>query len=1291
MARQSLPDAEVPDPGRITSQQDFGRELTLARQQAGLTIRDVARASGIPVSTVGDYFAARHLPPVRQPELLPSILAACQVTEPEQVARWLDALNRVRRAPGRPPAGPAPYRGLASFQPEDAAWFFGREELALHLVRLATGPGAPGLPLAVVGPSGSGKSSLLRAGLVPRLRSGTPARPGGRQVVLITPGATPVQALAGQLAPLAWPPAEGPLRAGLLAQGLREDPERHARLALRGDGPPAIIVDQLEEIFTAGADEGERTEFVAALAALSQHTLAVLGLRADFYGHVLGYPALARALQERQIVVGPMSAGQLRRAIVEPARKAGREVEDGLVEVLLQDMRPHGAPGAGGHEAGALPLLSHALLATWSCSRGSRLTLADYRASGGIRDAIARTAEQAYATLDAVGQELARLLFLRLVHIGDDGRESRARLPLRDLPGDASAAAAALERFVGQRLVTKDRAAAEITHEALLGAWPRLRVWIDADREDIRIRHFIEAAARAWVQAGREAAALLRGGQLALAADWMSGQAHRAALSEDARAFVDAGIAEERAQQAAARRHTRRLRQLVALLTVLVLLTVGLVGYAFHQRQAATTASNEAESRTVAVEAGQVRANDPGLAAELALTGYRITPTEQARTSLLESSGVPMAARMQDSAMTVQAVALDPGRHLLAVAAADGSLRLWSLAVPGHPAPIGTVTDMGRHDPLYTAAFSPDGQVLAASGADGTVRLWQVTNLRHPLRLSPLTGPKNTVYSLAFSPDGQWLAAGSADGTVWLWNVTDPRHVVAASGPLTTSGYVEAVAFSPDGHLLAAGSADGTVWLWDVTDPAKPRPATKPLTGPADIVDAVAFSPDGHSLVAGSRDDKVWRWDITNPAKPVRGPPLKGATDWVNAVAFSPGGQVLAEAGADGRVRLWNAATDAPLGMLPQPQPVTSLAWDGSGLLITGDADGYARAWPLPPSDLPAGSSVNSVAFAPGGHVLAVGASDLQLWNTAKHTLMAAAPILHAPPHTIVNALALSPDGHLLATGYSDGQVQLWRYGRGLVPLGLPQTAAKTGLVEFVAFNPGGTLLASGGDDGTVRLWDLTNPARPRQLATIPDAHTYVFSVAFGPGGHILAAASANEQVRLWSVADPAAPTPLGKPLTGPTNTAYSVAFSPNGNVLAVGSADKDVRLWDIRDPARPRRIGPKLTGPTGYVYSVAFSPGGNILAAGNTDGSVWLWDMTHPARPSLVATLTGPSGHVYSVSFAPGGRTLAAADSSGLVWLWDTQPAAAARAVCAMAGQPLTRAEWGSYVPGQRYAPPCR
>jgi WD40 repeat protein/transcriptional regulator with XRE-family HTH domain len=1296
MTDQPFPGTELPDPGRITNQQDFGRELTLARRRAGLTVRQVARASGIPASTVGDYFAGRHLPPAGQPELLPQILVACGITGETETERWLEALGRIRRAPGRRPArGQVPYRGLASFQPDDAAWFFGREELVLHLVRLATGVGAPGLPLAVVGPSGSGKSSLLRAGLVPRLRTGSPARRGGRPVALITPGDAPLAGLAAGLAPLAPHGQAEPMDPALVTQALRETPDRFAGLIGRSADSPAIIVDQFEEAFTGDASEAERQEFVTALSALSGTTLVVLGLRADFYGHALRYPELARSLQDRQIVVGPMSAGQLRRAVVEPARKAGLDIEDGMVELLLADMRPPGAPGpaAAGHEAGALPLFSHALLATWERSHGSRLTVADYQASGGIWDAIARTAEAAYETLDTDGKQAARRLFLRLVHVADDARETRARVPLSDLPGDA---AAVLERFVEERLVTLDVATAEITHEALLDAWPRLRSWIDADREDIRIRRFITTAAQAWAEAGRETAALLRGGQLALARDWAASEANHAVLSQLARDFIDAGVAEEREQQAAQRRRTRRLRQLVGALTALVLVTVGLAGYAFQQRQMATIAKNLAESRSVAVEAEQVRPDDPALAAQLSLAAYRITHSSGALASLLESSGVPIAARMFDSNRDVQSVAVARGGKVLAVAAADGTVRLLNVSRPGHPRPIDRVTAQGQADAFYAVAFSPNGSVLAAAGADGTVGLWNVTDPAHPVSLGrPLSGPTKTTYSLAFSPAGGLLAAGGANDKIWLWNVSNPAHPVQVGGPLPgAAGPIQAVAFSPSGKLLTAGAADDTVRLWNVSNPAKPTLAVKPLTGPANIVDAVAFSPNGQTLAAGSYDGKVWLWNVTNPAKPVQEKALTGATDFVMAVAFSPNGQVLAEGGSDGRVLIWNIATHALIGAFPHPQPVNTLAWDGQNMLVSGDADGYVRDWRVPPPGLLTGSQVHSVAFGPGGGTLAVGDAGLQLWNQATHMFTASAK----PPggsHNFVNAVAFSPGGNLIATGYGDGQIQLWRPGAHLVPLGQPRTATKLTLsehrVEFLAFRRQGNILASADDDGTVRLWGIADPAKPRLLSTVPDAPgAMVYSVAFSPGGHLLAAASTDDLVRLWNVSNLARPVRLGKALSGSSNYALSVAFSPNGHTLAVGSADRDIRLWDVADPRRPWRIGPKLTGPSGYVYSVAFSHGGRTLAAGNTDGSVWLWNLTSPAQPHLIATLTGPTGHVYSVALSPSGHTLAAADSSGKVWLWDTGANDASNTICGMAGQPLSRAEWQTYIPGRPYAPPC-
>jgi WD40 repeat protein/transcriptional regulator with XRE-family HTH domain len=1240
---------DSPDPERIATQQDFGRELTALRARARLTVRQVARAAGLPASTAGDYFSGRHLPPDGRPEQLLGILRACGETDPAVLEQWMSAVQRAKRPPGRRPGGAdAPYRGLARFEREDAPWFFGREDVTDLLAAMAAE--AAQLPLILVGPSGAGKSSLLRAGLIPRLTG---------SVSVIEPAGAPLAALKGEL----------------------------AELQASGDAKPAVIVDQFEAVFTQCEDEAERREFVTELCELAGTALVVLALRADFYGHALRYPGLAAALQTRHVVLGPMTGEQVRRAITEPARLARLHVEEGLVGLLLRDLAPaEGASTQAAYEPGALPLLSHALLATWEHSRGGTLTVAGYLASGGISDALTRTAEAAYDSLPDAGQLLARRLFLRLVHVADDAPPTRATVALGELQAWTGETGDVLGRFVEARLITVDADAAQIIHDALLTAWPRLRSWIDTGLEGLRTRRRITEGARAWRDAGRENAALWRGSQLAIASDWAADEDNHASLDALAREFVAASIEAEQAHQRAERRRTRRLKRLVGALAVLVVAVGALAGYSFQQRQAATTARDDANSREIAVQAGQVRDQDAPLAADLSVAAYDTARTPQATASLLESSGSPSAARLIDSAGVVQSVSVSPDRTLLAVAAADGTLRLWDVASPGHPVPVGAPLAPASDSPLYTTSFSPDGKILAAAGAGRTVQLWDVSRPGHPVRLGPLTGPANTVYSVAFSPDGKVLAAGSADDTVRLWNVSDPAHPVPLGRPLTgAAGFVQSVAFAPGGKILAAGSADDTVRLWDVSDPAHPAPLGGPLTGPASQVTGVAFSPQGNLLAAASQDHKLWLWRISG-GRAIPDGTLTGAVNWLNTVAFSPEGTAVAAGTADASVLVWNVATRSLTATLPHPQPVTSVAWDGTGRLVAADADGTVSLWTLPTPVLVTGNAPSGVAFSPDGQTIAAGGQNVQLWDAARRTLIATSPL---PAGTIVNGIAYSPDGDLLAIARSDGTAALLD-ARTLAPAGHPFRVTTTGNAESVAFSPDGKLLATAADDGTLRLWSLADPAQPRQLALVHDSGTYVYTVVFAPDGKTIAAASTDNLTRLWDVADPARPVPLGKPLAGPASYAIGLAFSPDSRLLAVGSADKTVRLWNVADPAHPVPVGVPLTGPTSYVWAVAFSPDGSTLAAGVTDGTVWLWNVADAAHPALIATLTGPAGHVFSIAYSPSGQTLAAASSDGTVHLWDAGPAQAMAAVCADAGQQLTRQEWATYVPGVTYRAPC-
>jgi WD40 repeat protein len=385
---------------------------------------------------------------------------------------------------------------------------------------------------------------------------------------------------------------------------------------------------------------------------------------------------------------------------------------------------------------------------------------------------------------------------------------------------------------------------------------------------------------------------------------------------------------------------------------------------------------------------------------------------------------------------------------------------------------------------------------------------------------------------------------------------------------------------------------------------------------------------------------------------------------------------------------VWNLATGALTETVPQPQPVTSVTWDGQHLIAASNADGTIALVRLPSPVLSTGNSPASVAYSPDGKTLAVGGTSVQLWDAAKRTLIAESPL---PSKVYVNATAF---GHgVIAVALANGKVSLLS-ATTLAPLApsFPVTSG-TGAAESVGFSPDGTLLATGADDGTVRLYDVADPANPRRLVTVRDSGNQVYTVAFAPDGKTVAAASTDNKVRLWRVTGSGSGSGLtlaGSPIGDMANYAIGLAFSPDSKTLAVGSADKTVHLWDVADPAHPVLLGPALTGPSGYVWAAAFSPSGQTLAVGVTDGTVWLWNVASPAHPVLIATLTSPANHVYGLAFSPSGAQLAATSFEGTVHLWDTSPSDALSVVCTLTGQQLTEAEWASYVPGVPYRASC-
>jgi WD40 repeat protein/transcriptional regulator with XRE-family HTH domain len=1007
-----------------------------------------------------------------------------------------------------------PYRGLLPFGESDAEVFYGRERLAAGLAVKVAARAADGGLVVVTGASGSGKSSLLRAGLLPILAQGQQIPGSDRWPRLVmTPTKDPLTELAARLAAVGGPDAlavrDGlarhpdqahlAIRSAVLAVAARRDEERPAS----GDSAArlVLIVDQFEQVFTLNPDlggEATRQAFITALCSAATSpvgpgqeppALVVLAVRGDFWDRCAAVPELVGALQDGQFVVGPMTESELRVAINGPAEAAGLRIDPALTDTILGDLRVAG----GDRSAGVLPLLSQAMALTWEQREGDRLTSRGYAQAGGVSHAVQTGADRVYGALPAGHRAIARDVLRSMTVASRDGGLARRPVTRDDLyaglPGAARADTdAVLDAFASERLIVLDEDTAQLSHDVLLRAWPRLRGWLEEDQADWILYAQLADAAAAWHDRREDSSFLYRGTQLAAlqqaVARWSATPGRSPALTGSQRAFVQAS-------ERAAARGSRRRQSGFAILALLTVVAVTASGVAFYQRAAAVRQRDQAIYNQVVAEALQFGASDASLAAQLTLAAYRLQPTQDLASRLLNTENTPLSSPSAAGAGNVNSVAFSPGGHMLATGGADGTIGLWDVADPAHPRLLG----------------------------------------------QPPTGNSAFVNSVAFSPGGRTLASVN-DGTIRLWDVADPAHPRPLGQPLTGGGAeVISVTFSPDRRTLGSVSADGAIRLWDVAAPARPRPLGQHLPGGSPAVYSVAFSPDGRTLTSDSADGIIRLWDVAAPARPrllSRAP--TGSSAVVNSVAFGPGGRTLATGSADGTIRVWDVADPA------RPRPL---------------------------SRAPTGSSavVYSVAFGPGGRTLATGSADgtIGLWDVADPARPR--PLGHAPTGSsaAVYSVAFSPGGRTLASGSADGTVRLWDVADPARPRPLGRPLTGTVFVTSVAFGPGGRTLASGSVDGIIRLWDVADPARPRPFGQrLPGSTAAVYSVAFRPGGRMLASGSADGTVRLWDIADPTRPRPLGQPLTGSSVSVRSVAFSPDGRTLATGSDDGTTRLWNL-------------------------------------------------------------------------------------------------------------------------------